>query len=122
VASEALLDLLSSNEEFDRSHWHQSAGHYALRTRDFTSAISHFEKMLMLVPMNCSIRRTTTLIALAGAYIGVCERATSLAVAENIVPIVKLLNIPSINKAFAEYVQCLTSLSSQDKNIHTICD
>ena len=103
-ASEALLDGLPPDEEFDRARWLQQAGNCALSFKDYRIAIQRFEKALAELPSNWLLRRVITLIPLAVAYARIQERDASLSVAEKAVPVIRTMNAPAINKQFAEYI------------------
>lgn len=102
--SAALLDRISPNEEFDRTKWLQHAGKIALEAGDYTTAISHLEEALPLLPPNWTLRHAVTLIPLAKAYIGVQERDASLATVKRAVPVIQAMKAPIISKQFAELI------------------
>ena len=103
-ASEALLDRIPPNEEFDRERWLQQAGNCALRSGDYKIAIERFEKALAGLPQSWLLRRAITVIPLAVAYTRIQEREASLAVAKKAMPVVSAMNAPAINKQFGEYI------------------
>jgi tetratricopeptide (TPR) repeat protein/transcriptional regulator with XRE-family HTH domain len=104
-ASEALLDLLTPNEEFDRTKWHQQAGNCAVGNGDYTTAASHFQKALESLPQHWTLRHAITLIPLAATYAQLRERDKSLEVAEKAIPVLVAMNATLMHKQFAEYVQ-----------------
>ena len=103
-ASEALLDRIPPNEEFDRARWLQQAGNCALRSGDYKIAIERFEKALTGLPQNWLVRRAITVIPLAVAYARIQELDASLVVAEKAIPVISAMDAPAINKQFAEYI------------------
>lgn len=117
-ASEAYLDIITPDEEFDRASHHQVTGKYALTRGDYKSAVDHLEAALAELPSQWSLRRTITLVPLAVAYARIREKEQSLRVAEQSVPLVGLLNAPMTNQMFAGYIQQdLRHLFANDKQV-----
>jgi tetratricopeptide (TPR) repeat protein len=104
-SSEALLDHLPPNEEFDRTKWHQQAGNCAMTNGDYTVASSHFRKALVTLPQHWTLRHAITLVPLAVAYARLRERDKSLEVAEKAVPVLVAMNATLMHKQFSAYVQ-----------------
>ncbi len=104
-ASGEYLDQVIPNEEFDRAGWLLLAGKYALVTKSYTIAIRHFEEALAELPEQWTLRRTMTALGLTKAYARLKERDSSLAIAENLVSMVKIINARMTNRWFIEYLQ-----------------
>jgi tetratricopeptide (TPR) repeat protein len=104
-ASEAYLDLITPDEEFDRASHHQLTGKYALTKHNYQLAVDHLESAIAEMPSQWSLRRTITLVPLAVAYARAGEKEQSLRVAKQALPVVRLLNAPMINYMFKGYIQ-----------------
>ncbi len=119
-ASEEYLDQIDSNEEFDRSSWLLLAGKYALKTGNYTTALSNFEEALIKIPFLWTLRRAITALGLTKSYAHMREREKSLEIAENLVPMVQTINSKMTNRWFAEYLQQdLLGIFPTDKDVQT---
>ena len=103
-ASAELADQIGVNEEFDRTRWLQQAGNCALKAKDYTTAINHFELALAQLPPNWVVRHAITLIPLAVAYARRRERDASIAVAGKAMPVIEAMHAPVINRLFVNYI------------------
>jgi tetratricopeptide (TPR) repeat protein len=104
-ASEELLDLLTPNEEFDRTKWYQQAGNCAVNNGDYTTAASHYQKALESLPQHWTLRHAITLVPLAATYARLRERDKSLEAAEKAIPVLMAMNATLMHKQFTEYIQ-----------------
>ena len=103
-ASAELADQIGVNEEFDLTRWLQQAGNCALKAKDYTTAINHFELALAQLPPNWVVRHAITLIPLAVAYARRRERDASIAVAGKAMPVIEAMHAPVINRLFVNYI------------------
>lgn len=104
-AAEAYLDPNVSNEEFDKAAWLLIAGKYALNKRNYVTAKDCFEKALTELPEQWLLRRTITATGLAMAYARMGEQDSSLTVARDLVPLIKITNSQMTNRWFSNYLQ-----------------
>jgi tetratricopeptide (TPR) repeat protein/transcriptional regulator with XRE-family HTH domain len=119
-AAGSYLDRSVPNEEFDQASWFLLAGKYALKTGNYTEAKDCFQHALMELPQHWILRRVMTAIGLAMAYAGMREREESVAVAENVVPMVNTINAQMTNRWFSEYLrQDLLGAFPMDAQVHT---
>lgn len=106
------------NEEFDRSVWLLIAGKNALKTQNYVTAKDCFEKALTDLPEQWLLRRIMTATGLAKACARMEERDLSLAVAKDLIPLVRTINVPMTNYWFTEYLQRdLLGIFPADKEI-----
>ena len=103
--SEALLDQLAPNEEFDRTKWHQQAGNCAMIHGDYATAARHFQDALDSLPKHWTLRHAITLVPLASAYARIGERDKSLEVADKAVPTLTAMNATLMLHQFADYIR-----------------
>ncbi len=119
-AAEECLDQTISNEEFDHASWLVLAGKYALRRRDYTTALRHFEASLVKLPVHSTLRRVVTTLGVTKAYARIRAREKSLEIAEQLVPMIQSINSRMTNRWFAEYLQCdLLDIFPTDKDVQT---
>ncbi len=104
-AAAEYLDRLTPNEEFDRAGWLLLAGKHALITKRYAKAIDYFEEALAELPDQWIWRRAATIIGLSMAYARMKERDQSLAVAENLMPMIQTANARMTDRWFTEYLQ-----------------
>ncbi len=120
TASEEYLDQIALNEEFDKASWLLLAGKYALKTKDYTTALHNFESALVELPEQWTLRRAMTALGLTKAYARIKERDKSLEVAQNLTPMIQTINAKLTNRWFAEYLQHdLLDLFSTDAHVRT---
>ena len=117
-ASEAYLDQVTSNEEFDRCSWLLLAGKYEMKTENYMEALRNFEEALVKLPVQSTLRRAMTALGLTKSYSRIRERDKSLEIAENLVPMIQAINSKMTNRWFAEYLQQdLLYMFPTDKNV-----
>jgi tetratricopeptide (TPR) repeat protein/transcriptional regulator with XRE-family HTH domain len=104
-SSEALLDQIAPNEEFDRTKWHQQAGNCAMINGDYATAARHFQEALDSLPHHWTLRHAITLVPLASAYAHIGERDKSLEVADKALPALTAMNATLMLQQFAEYIR-----------------
>ena len=119
-ASEEYLDQIVPNEEFDRAGWLLIKGKHALKTKNYRAALGAFEKALVELPEQWTLRRAMTALGVTKAYARMREREKSLEVAENLVPMVQTINSKMTNRWFAEYLQQdLLEMFPTDRDVRT---
>lgn len=117
--SEEYLDQIVPNENFDHASWLLLSGKYALRTKRYIAARSHFEQALAEIPTQWTLRRAMTATGLTKAYAQMRERDKSLEVAENLVPLIQVINASMTNHWFTEYLQQdLLAIFPTDVRVH----
>ncbi len=104
-SSEALLNQLAPNEEFDRTKWHQQAGNCAMINGDYATAIRHFQEALGSLPQHWTLRHAITLVPLASAYARIGEREKSLEIADKAVPALTAMNATLMFQQFTNYIR-----------------
>ncbi len=119
-ASEAYLDQIDSNQEFDRASWLLLAGKYALKTENYPTALRNFENALIELPEQWTLRRAMTALGVTKVYARMRERDKSFEIAENLVPMVQTINSKMTNRWFAEYLeQDLLDIFPTDRDVRT---
>ncbi len=103
--AEAYLGQIVPNEEFDQASWLLLDGKYALKTGNYSKAKDSFEKALRQLPDHWVLRRAMTAIGLAMAWAHMRERQESIAIAEQLIPMVKTVDAQLTNRWFHEYLQ-----------------
>jgi len=98
--AEACLDPGVPNEEFDRSAWLLIARKYALQSNQYETARARFAEALLAVPQAWLLRRVMT--AMACARLG--EREASVALTQELVPLILSTNAPLTNRWFTDYL------------------
>ncbi len=104
-AAEAYLDPSISNEEFDKAAWLLIAGKYALNKKSHVTAKNCFEKALTELPEQWLLRRVITATGLAMAYARMGEQDSSLTIARDLVPLIRITNSQMTNRWFSNYLQ-----------------
>lgn len=103
--SEAYLDQIVSNEEFDRASWLLIVGKYALKTKDYITAKYCFEQALTELPEQWTLRRAMTATGLAMTYARLRERDCSLTTAKDLIGMISTVDTQMTNRWFTEYLQ-----------------
>lgn len=104
-SSEAYLEQIEPNEEFDRAAWLLIAGKYALNTGKNEVAKNYFEAALTELPEQWLLRRTMTATGLAMAYARMGERDDSLTIAKDLVLPIQTIDAQMTNRWFATYLR-----------------
>jgi transcriptional regulator with XRE-family HTH domain/tetratricopeptide (TPR) repeat protein len=104
-ASEAYLDQIAPDTEFDRAGWLLLAGKYELLTKHYSIAMHYFREALAEIPEQWGLRRAMTGIGLMKAYARMKERNESLSIAEEFVPTIQTINAHMTNRWLTEYLQ-----------------
>ena len=118
--SEMFLESIVPNEEFDRSSWLEMAGKYAFMTKDYQTAIQHYEKALMALSSKSIVRQTLILVPLLSTYTSVWDREGCLTTLEKTSAVVQLLKSPIINKLFTDSVQGMSRTFENDVDVQHI--
>jgi tetratricopeptide (TPR) repeat protein/transcriptional regulator with XRE-family HTH domain len=119
--AEVYLDQIIPNEEFDQASWLLIDGKYALKTGSYSKAKDSFEKALKQLPDHWVLRRTMTAIGLAMALAHMRERKESIAIAEQLLPMVKTVDAQLTNRWFHEYLQQdLLGTFPTDNQVHKL--
>jgi tetratricopeptide (TPR) repeat protein len=111
------LDQISPNEEFDHAAWLSLRGKNAFITRDYSTAIHHFEKALHELLPTWTIGKVIALIPLMVAYACKRERGAGLTTAQKALEAVQTLNSPATNRLFIDSVEQAFTVFSQEKAI-----
>jgi DNA-binding SARP family transcriptional activator len=105
-ASEALLPYFSaSHEEFDRASWLQAAGTCAFHGGHYSRAIQHLQQAIDALPSQWVRRYLSTALPLGRAFAHLQEREASLAVAQQMLPLLKTVQAQTFTQAFADYLR-----------------
>jgi tetratricopeptide (TPR) repeat protein len=102
--AEACLDPGISNEEFDRSAWLLIAGKYALQSNQHETAKARFAEALLAVPQGWPLRRVMTATGLAMACARLGDREASVALTQELVPLIHSTNAPLTTRWFTDYL------------------
>ncbi len=102
--AEAYLDPGVSNEEFDRPAWLLIAGKYALQSNQYETAKARFAEALLAVPQAWLLRRVMTATGLAMACARLGDREASMALTQELVPLIHSTNAPLTNRWFTDYL------------------
>jgi len=102
--AEASLDPGVSNEEFDRPAWLLIAGKYALQSNQYEMAKARFAEALLAVPQAWLLRRVMTATGLAMACARLGDREASVALTQELVPLIHRTNAPLTNRWFTDYL------------------
>lgn len=102
--AEIYLDSLLPNEDFDKAAWLLLVGKYGLVTKNYSTALSSFEKALDELPERWILRHVMTAIGQAKAYARMRERDSTLAVAERLIPMLKTVDAQMTTRWFSEYL------------------
>ena len=104
-ASQEYLNEIQPNENFDRAAWMLISGQYELLKQHSAEALHIFEEALYQLPQKWMLRRAMTTVGVTRAYARLGEYEKSISIAEELVPMMKRLNVPMINRWFLEYLQ-----------------
>lgn len=113
----ALLDHISSNEQFDRSSWYQLRGKYAYVTGDYAAAAQWYEQALRELPAGWTIRQVLVLMPLLSTYTALQDRDASLMVMEKAAQVIPGLNAPLMVKPLSDALQGLVMVFPHEARI-----
>jgi len=102
--AEACLDPGVPNEEFDRSAWLLIAGKYALQSNQYETAKARFAEALLAIPQAWLLRRVMTATGLAMACARLGEREASVALTQELVPLIHSTKAPLTNRWFTDFL------------------
>jgi DNA-binding SARP family transcriptional activator len=102
--AEACLDPGVPDEEFDRSAWLLIAGKYALQSNQDETARARFAEALLAVPQAWLLRRVMTATGLAMACARLGDREASVALTQELIPLIHSTNAPLTNHWFTDYL------------------
>lgn len=121
-ASAALLDGLGSDEEFDLSRWHQTAGGCMLLDHNYSAAVSHLEQSLAALAPQWLVRQALTLVPLAEAYALQQERDASIAVGEQVVNILQKMDSTMLNHCFMKLQHKMLKAFPEDRRVRAFIE
>jgi tetratricopeptide (TPR) repeat protein len=104
-SSEALLDQLAPNEEFDRSKWLQQADIYALYLKQNDLAAERLQQALDELPARWLLCYLSTALPLAKAYTRMKERDQALHVVQNTLPVIQSVQSGTFTEEFQSFLQ-----------------
>jgi len=102
--AEVCLDPGIPNEEFDRPAWLLITGKYALQSNRDETARARFAEALLGVPQAWLLRRVMTATGLAMACARLGDREASVALTQELIPLIHSTNAPLTTRWFTDYL------------------
>jgi len=124
--AEACLDPGVPDEEFDQPAWLLIAGKYALQSNQYETAKARFAEALLAIPQAWLLRRVMTATGLAMACARLGDREASVALTQELVPLIHSTNAPLTNRWFTDYLHqdllgCFSANSDIQDLVVEIC-
>ena len=116
----ALLDDISSNEEFDKPRWCELTAKYTYLTGDYVSAAQWYEQALCDLPVEWTTRRALVLAPLISMYTVTQDRDASILTLEKAIPVVRTFNSSRMNKPLMQALQGLQIVFPHEVGVTTI--
>lgn len=120
-ASEQWLEHLpGQHEEFDRAGWYEIAGVCSLHLKQYDIAVKQLKRAIEILPPQSVLRHVTAFMPLVMAYANIGERNMSFSTAEQVLPLLRVIDAPDLNRQFVRYTAyALSSAFPHDTSTNT---